>query len=151
TRNRDRGYDLENFLGFRLGRDTIEKSPLIVSEFNRVPGVVAAALGGVSPGTIMIGNPPRVMGVAPDGTLTEAPVQQVGAGVNYFKVMCIPVVAGREFLPELEGVLPVSDDPEVDSSADTVILNVAASKALGFPTPEDALNATILMYVAEGS
>ncbi|MDR0780115.1 MAG: ABC transporter permease [Pseudomonadales bacterium] len=141
TRNRDRGYSLENIMGVRINdRSVMAKTAAVANEFKQVPGVAGAAVGAMSPGMIIGATPTPFTHVAADGKSIEATLQTGGGvGAGYFGVMSVPLLAGREFSTDVEGVLPPGAQGEISN----VLLNVAAIHALNFTTPKDAIDELI--------
>ncbi len=144
TRTRDRGFSLENVIAMRSTvPDAFGKMPAILAEFNKVPGVVKAAVGGIAPGMVMISTGNLVKHTAPDGSVREAALQAAGVGPGYFDAMSVRVLAGREYTeedappPSTPGAPP---DPNAPPRIGRVILNEASVRALGFATPEAALD-----------
>lgn len=139
TQGRDRGFSLENLMAVRLNNfELMQKSPTLVAEFNRIPGVQSAAVGGVSPSSIMISQPNQVRRVMPDGSVREAPVQQTAVGGDYFRTLSVAVLAGREFTVELEGTAPIAQGAPPPTLRD-ILLNQSAAQQLGFDIPEMAV------------
>jgi putative ABC transport system permease protein len=144
TRNRDRGYSLENVVSTRINSfDLFQKTPALVAEYSKVPGVAQAAVGGISPGVIMITPPSQLKTTAEDGTAREAGVQQNGVGGGFFSVLSVPVLAGREFSSDLdappEPTGPVPSTPGILPEM-RVVLNASAARLLGFASPEAAID-----------
>jgi putative ABC transport system permease protein len=144
TRNRDRGYSLEQVIGLRVGfQDLVGTTAAAVTEFKRVPGVAGAAVGSVSPGTFTVATPTRVTLEAFEGDRTEAGLQIGSVGNDYFNVMSVPILAGREFAAEVEGTMPATENEEDAPAVVNVLLNLSASRALGFATPDAAINSLL--------
>ena len=102
----DPGFDAKNLLTFRLALPAAEYGDYdrvanfhrqLLSRLEALPGVTAAATVGTTP--ILGGNTTRFYAagqpVPAPGTETEANLRDVSAG--YFRVLGVPLVAGREF------------------------------------------------------
>jgi putative ABC transport system permease protein len=149
TRNRDRGYNLEHVIGLRFALDIKDLSATLVSEFKRVPGVAGAAVGGESPGIITSSSPSRVMRTALDGSLIEAALQEGSMGADYFNVMSIPILAGREFSAEIEGASPISNDEQNSTRTSNILLNFSALNALGFRAADEAIGSLLTKEISD--
>jgi putative ABC transport system permease protein len=149
TRNRDPGYSLDNVIASRMtGNGDPELLSTVVTEFNRVPGVDIAAVGGASPGVIMLTSGNAVKYTAPDGTTREAALQPAGVGPGYMRAMSVRVLAGREFAPEDE---PPPYDKDAPPTISKTLLNETSARALGFATPEAALDQLLETEVSVSS
>lgn len=145
TRNRDPGYSIENVIGLGISNfDVLPRIGAVVAEFRKLPGVEAVSAGGLMPGTLMI-TPPTPFRAVVDGEVRDAAIQQVSASADYFRVMSVRVLAGREFSDELDAPpLPAaatgaaSQAPAGPPPERKIILNQAAARMLGF-TPEQAV------------
>ncbi|HEY0961856.1 MAG TPA: FtsX-like permease family protein [Pseudomonadales bacterium] len=148
TRNRDAGYSLEDVIAFRLnGFSGPDAYRTIVTEFGRVPGIEVVATGAVSPGTVMLSSGTLVKHIAPDGSIREAALQSAGVGPGYMRAMSVRILAGREFIPDDEP--PPSTDDAPDGIGKS-LLNEAAVRALGFPTPDAALDQLLESEINSG-
>ncbi|MDR0780116.1 MAG: ABC transporter permease [Pseudomonadales bacterium] len=153
TRSHSRGYSVERVVGSHINTKTEElstKVETLVKELKRVPGVAAAAAGALSPGIITINAPTGVVAIASDGAMTEASLQSLNAGADYFSVMSVPILAGREFSDDIDTVTTPSGDGQ-SAPVRNVLLNVAAARALGFATPEAAVGNIVTVKLAKGS
>jgi putative ABC transport system permease protein len=143
TRSRNRGYDLENVMGVRVAFDLLAKVPALLTEFEKVQGVDDVAVGNISPGAIMISPPVVVRFTASNGAVTEASMQASATGVDYFGVMSVPVLAGREFASDIEGLLPQDTAPDAAPALMNIVLNDSAARALGFQSPNMAVDSLL--------
>ncbi len=146
TRGRDPGYNVDGVLAVNISSfDALPRTSAIVAEFRKLPSVAAASVGGMSPGVIMI-TPPTRLKATVDGEVREAGIQQLSTSAEYFKVMSIRILAGREFSDELDapptpapGAPPQAPPlPGTPLPEGRIILNESAARLLGF-TPEEAI------------
>jgi putative ABC transport system permease protein len=61
-------------------------------------------------------------------------------GADYFSAMSIPLLAGREFTADIEGVASPAGAEQEPPAIINLILNLAATRALGFAAPELAVD-----------
>jgi putative ABC transport system permease protein len=149
TLSRDRGYSVKHVIGMRVTKsEDMSKTSTLVNEFKRLPGVAGAAVAGagVSPGIILSGASTHVSRIVLDGILVEAELQGRGnyVDVDYFNILSMRLLAGREFSADVEGALPQGDDKSDASAVINVILNASAVHALGFITPDAAIDALLM-------
>jgi putative ABC transport system permease protein len=145
TRNRDRGYKVENIIGVQAGGN--EKSSTLIAEFKRIPGVVDAAVGQLTPGSILLSTSPRFTFTDTACKTTEGFVQAMGVGAGYLGLMSVPILAGREFLPEIEGVSSAGADGQAIPDLAAVVLNLSAARALGFASADEAVDRLVTREV----
>ncbi|MDR2213855.1 MAG: ABC transporter permease, partial [Pseudomonadales bacterium] len=146
TRNRSRGYDMDNVMLVRTsGPEITQKMSTVLDEFNRVPGVAEAATGSasVSPGVIAIVTPVSATYTADDGQVVNGSMQSAGIGAGYFRVMAVPLLAGREFSTEIEGTVPEISAEQAAADVINIVLNLAATREMGFASPATALDRLI--------
>ncbi|MGV3590352.1 MAG: ABC transporter permease, partial [Gammaproteobacteria bacterium] len=149
TRTRDPGYSLDNVIASRVGIiQGVDTMRTLITELNRLPGVDVAAAGSVSPGTIMISSGNPVTYTDAEGRVREGAIQGAGIGPNYMRAMSVRILAGREFTAEDE---PPTYDPNAPPTTGKVVLNEAAARALGFATPDAALDQLIESQVSMGT
>lgn len=140
TRNRDRGYSFDDVVGIRLtSTEAFQKAEVLLPELGRIPQVEVVAVGSLSPGALRISAPVRYRYTAADGSTKSVPMQQYPTGHDYFRVLSVPLLAGREFTAELEGITVQPTTPEAQLQVQPVVINAAAVRELGLATPELAL------------
>jgi putative ABC transport system permease protein len=144
TRQRGPGYNLDNTLTLSLANPQAANMATLLDEFARVPGVLAVGSGGAGPGRQGIARNP-VRSTDGDGTVTEAGMNSANVGPDYFAVMSVPTVAGREFTREVEG----TEAREV--ALGKVLLNASAVQALGFASPRDIVDQLVDIEFGDGS
>lgn len=152
TRTRDPGYSAEGVISATgISATGLQQYAAILNEFRRIPGVEAAAVG-ASPGTLNLSAPTLVRARGADGSLREAGLQQSVTGADFFRVLSVRVLAGREFSAELDEMLvgQPSATPRPDAPLPTrnILLNAAAVRLLGFARPEKAVGQLLETDVA---
>jgi putative ABC transport system permease protein len=142
VKNRDRGYSFDNVVGLGafFSNETRSKMRTLETEFAKVPGVSVIASGNLSPAVFYLIPPSLIRTVMPDGTVKEALLEQSSIGPDFFKTLSVPIYAGREFSPAIEGTIPVTQNTNAAPSEIKLILNDTAAKALGFTTPDMAVD-----------
>jgi putative ABC transport system permease protein len=124
----DPGFDAAPLLMFPADNDLRDpRTRALRDAVARLPGVAAVAVSQV-PFNVNhnITSLRRAGGTAAD-------INMYSVDPNFFDVYGIKPVAGRLFSPALD---------KIDAS-DRVVLNAAAARQLGFPTPRDAVGQTV--------
>lgn len=142
AQNRDMGYDRENLMVVRgLGQDAVGNSQKTFRDrVKTLPGVQNAVLSGFGPSDgDNTGLSYRVPGLDQRIIVFFRSID-----FDYFNMMDIDVIAGRQFSKDFnDEIIPLPDDAsEEERNAPTnqnVILNMAAVRALGFGTAEEAI------------
>jgi putative ABC transport system permease protein len=160
SQQRDRGFSLENVVSMRLSNvELYARTATLVSELIKVTGVQqAAATGTLAPSTIAITTPTKLTYVDADGNIREGALKAASVLGSYFSTLSARVLAGREFSIELDDTTTnntcMADCDEAKPTANTlperkVILNLAATQALGFATPEQAIDQLLQQEVRQ--
>lgn len=140
------GYDPHNlvFLTTFLFAQTPQGITAVMEELSKVPGVEAVSWMGNPPGSSLpVGiNAPKF--ISRGDSATEATVRIDGTGYDAFPMLQIPLVAGRMFDPARDTLdndgagspLPAANERKPVP----VMLNRSAARALGFASPEAAVD-----------
>lgn len=155
ARTLDPGYDRDGLIQIEdfAPEQTYPVMDTILSDMKKVPGVVSIGKTGLGVNT---GNDSANEFFLP-GDEQPRRVGNYSVDVDFFKTMGIKTVKGRTFeagrimdeMPNLRG----ADDDAINAFAQrglNVVLNVAATKRLGFSTPEDAIGQQLRSDVGYG-
>lgn len=143
------GYDPDNLLVINTGDPALRNSQqVLLNEIRRIPQVESATSSGLSAGTdqgLDIGGPYERPGQSP-GEGTDLPMLTVG--YDFFRTFDVPLIAGRGYEPDLdppEEMVPFEPPTEEarNFNGGKLVLNRAATEALGFSSPEAAIGQTV--------
>ncbi|MEM9829949.1 MAG: FtsX-like permease family protein [Bacteroidota bacterium] len=144
VRNQELGFNREHLLLVPI-QDTLVRNqlPYIKNDLEQYDGVLSTTVSYNVPG-LSVGN--SVFQVEVDSNLTTQSFRTFFVGEDYLSTMDIPLLAGRDFHPDLAG----------DTDGKSFIINEAAAKELGWYNPtqegaklEDALSARLKFYHGE--
>ncbi len=142
ARNLEPGFEKKDITIVRLlGLTTPEQfdqAALLAKEIRRLPGVVSSGISGVVPGdgygnSIIVGN-------NVDGRRLEISLNANSVGPGLFETYEIRPLVGRLFSEEFAGDETSRDPGETEELHISMILNRSAVQAVGFDSPEAALD-----------
>lgn len=143
------GYDPDNLLVINTGDPALRNSQqVLLDEIRQLPQVESATSSGLSAGS------DQGLDI---GAAYERPGQSPGEGAglptltvayDFFRTFDIPLIAGRVYAPDLdppEPMVPFAPPTEaaLNFSGGKLVLNRAATEALGFSSPEGAIGQTV--------
>ncbi|MGV3590351.1 MAG: ABC transporter permease [Gammaproteobacteria bacterium] len=155
VRSQPLGFDAENLLYAAITSNSENaSSAALLEELRKVPGVTAALRFGTPPNTSAL----EYLGtsipfVNKNGDFTEARVMRMSASPGQFALLGIPVLAGREFDATRDAFDAATRQYADGTTAGEgrIVLNRSAVRALGFASPDAAVEQVVHMNFADAA
>jgi putative ABC transport system permease protein len=143
--NRDPGFNRENML--------VIDSLIERAEVNSKKATLKAQLlelGAVTGATLSIHQPTQTLGLANVGSTytvagegNAAQITTLGIDLDFFSTYQTEIVAGRDFSAALDQPAEIFSQQPGGPAPSKVVINVTASRLLGFASPEAAVDAQL--------
>ncbi|MFA5971334.1 MAG: ABC transporter permease [Lentimicrobiaceae bacterium] len=133
--NKKLGYDKEHVLVTHLTQTLVDKIDLVKSEFKSNPDIISVSKTAWEPVSIISGGHIRRADLPPSNNMNVSfsPVDE-----DYVKTCGLQLIAGNEL--SRQDILDGSKD---SNNYNHIIINEAACKALGWKSPQEAINKKI--------
>lgn len=144
--NQELGFNVDQNLVLNAPMDVdstaLQKIEVFKNEIERSPNINSATMTSEVPGKpfIEISTVRKKSDEAVDGTTSSF----IEIDHDFLKTYSVEIVAGRDFVKEDVGNFFYEGDPNNDPNLYRVLINRATAKALGFTSPEEAINKKIV-------